>query len=149
MEFSKYYINIKDNHSKYYKITLEPGRSTFCGEYGRIGEKPRGVTDYPIYKLDSLMQTKLKKGYIEVPEQLITNYNLLRHMDLEIVNLIVQNTISAIGYNRVIDQMLEYMMTLASDFAANAKPDGEKRQMDQYNLLDNVSEEMKKIQNNS
>lgn len=50
-------------HNKFYQMTPN-GDGTFTAEYGRVGASPQKRL-YPISKWDSIVASKLKKGYIE------------------------------------------------------------------------------------
>lgn len=64
----KYLIFVDPNfgdlgHNKYYKISPN-GDDTFTAEYGRVGATPQTKT-YPMSKWNSMLSSKLKKGYVD------------------------------------------------------------------------------------
>lgn len=54
-----------ENNNKYYTMTYDGTSSDFNVEYGRV-EATRATETYPISRYDSILKSKLKKGYKDV-----------------------------------------------------------------------------------
>ena len=56
----------ENNNNKFYKMT-EQSDGTIAVEYGRV-DATKQTTSYPISKWDSLIKSKVKKGYKDITD---------------------------------------------------------------------------------
>lgn len=57
------FVDSKANHNKFYKLNITDGKIKV--EYGRVGCNKIRTDEYPIEKYDWLLNSKLRKGYVD------------------------------------------------------------------------------------